>query len=145
MENSILSNKLNQILPSLSGKSVHYDSRSGQYYTDGWTSPAGNTYYKGIRLSDRIVISLDLGQGYAYLFVNGIHIYGFNGNEKRLIASKYYHCCTYYEPFIRQECEQMVCDFLTAQLRISGAYCPVDQVKELSRGIVNSTYVKRIN
>ena len=63
----------------------------------------GNTYYQGIRLSNRIIISYSIGEGYLYTFLNGIRIYGFNGTDKKLIATKDLNCCIFSESSQRIE------------------------------------------
>ncbi len=137
--NSQLS-KISEMLPSISGKGINYDSSRNLFYTDGWTSCAGNTYYKGLRLSDRLIITTDLGQGYAYLFLNGLHIYGYNGKDKRLVASKYYNCCVYSDSFVKTESEKLVRDFLIGQLRLSYSSVDESMVSNLSHQLVESTY-----
>lgn len=75
-------------LPALSGSNVTYNKQHNIYLSDAYTSAMGNTYYQGIRLSNRIIISYSIGEGYLYTFLNGIRIYGFNGTDKKLIATK---------------------------------------------------------
>lgn len=82
---SNLSTLVETALPTLSGSAVTYCAAKNIYLSSGYTSAAGNTYFQGLRLSDRIIINYDFGQGYAYLFLNGIRIYGFNGREKNLL------------------------------------------------------------
>ena len=61
-------------LPALSGSSVTYNAQNNIYLTNGYTSAAGNTYFQGIRLSDRIIVKYDIGQGYAHTFLNGVQV-----------------------------------------------------------------------
>ena len=88
---------IEQVFPTLSGNGLTYNKRNNMYLTSGYTSNAGNTYFNGIQLSDRLIIQYDLGQGYFYLFLNGIKIYCFNGTEKQLISSKTYQNFIYSE------------------------------------------------
>ena len=41
-------------LPALSGSSLTYNPEKNVFLTCGYTSAAGNTYYKAIRISDRL-------------------------------------------------------------------------------------------
>lgn len=75
-------------LPALSGSNVTYNKQHNIYLSDAYTSAMGNTYYQGIRLSNRIIISDSIGEGYLYTFLNGIRIYGFNGTDKKLLPQK---------------------------------------------------------
>lgn len=84
-------------LPALSGSNVTYNKQHNIYLSDAYTSAMGNTYYQGIRLSNRIIISYSIGEGYLYTFLNGIRIYGFNGTDKKLIATKDLNCCIFSE------------------------------------------------
>ena len=60
-------------LPALSGSSLTYNAEKNVYLTLGYTSAAGNTYYRAIRLSDRLAVYYHIGQGYAHTFLNGIN------------------------------------------------------------------------
>ena len=53
-------------LPALSGSSLTYNAEKNVYLTLGYTSAAGNTYYRAIRLSDRLAVYYHIGQGYAH-------------------------------------------------------------------------------
>ena len=54
----------------------------------GYTSHAGNTYYRAIRLSDRLAVYYDLGEGYKYTFLNGITLFAWDGQKANIIAKK---------------------------------------------------------
>ena len=95
-------------LPALSGSKVHYDANRNMLCTTSYTSAAGNSYYQGIRLSDRLVINVDLGQGYAYLFMNGLRLYCFDGSNKKLIGSRFYNCCCYSDRGASRESEEIL-------------------------------------
>ena len=56
-------------LPALSGSSLTYNAEKNVYLTLGYTSAAGNTYYRAIRLSDRLAVYYHIGQGYAHTFL----------------------------------------------------------------------------
>lgn len=49
-----------------------YNASKNIILTQGYTSKAGNTYFEGVRFSERIIITHQLGQGYCYLFLNGL-------------------------------------------------------------------------
>jgi hypothetical protein len=111
----------NQALCNIIGSNgVTYSQSKNIFLSNGYESAAGNVYYKGMRMSDRIAVVYDLGQGYAHLFLNGIQLYGFRGKEKVLLASKSFCCYFFSETSARREVEQMVVDLLTAQLKLMG-------------------------
>lgn len=114
-------------LPALSGSAVTYNADKNILLTEGYTSAAGNTYFQGIRLSDRIIINYSFGQGYYYLFLNGIQIYGYNGTEKRLIASRSYFCQCFGENFAKRECIEMLREYMQGQMKLLGASVDMKQ------------------
>lgn len=59
-------------LPALSGSSLTYNPEKNVFLTCGYTSAAGNTYYKAIRISDRLAVYYNIGQGHTHTFLNGI-------------------------------------------------------------------------
>ena len=48
-------------LPALSGSSLTYNPEKDIYLTMGYTSQAGNTYFRAIRMSKRLAIFYDIG------------------------------------------------------------------------------------
>lgn len=116
-----LSTLVEKMLPSFSGGAVTYNKENNIFLTAGYTSQAGNTYYQGIRLSNRIVISYSIGEGYAYTFLNGINIYGFDGNKKKLIASMGLHNTVFSEELGADYSVKMVMNYLLGQAKLSGA------------------------
>jgi hypothetical protein len=109
------------------------------FLSQGYTSQAGNTYFQGVRFSERIIITQQLGQGYAYTFLNGIRIFGFNGREATLIAEKSYHCCIYNESIVKAESENLIKEFLQSQAAISGSFVEAKVVDSFSQNLVADT------
>lgn len=109
------------------------------FLTRGCTSIAGNTYYQGARFSDRIIITQQIGEGYFYTFLNGIRIFGFNGNGTTLIAEKNYHCCIYNEAFVKKESEILIKEFLRSQAAIDGSIIQDNQLETFSQQLVADT------
>lgn len=72
-------------LPALSGSSLTYNAEKNVYLTLGYTSAAGNTYYRAIRLSDRLAVYYHIGQGYAHTFLNGITLFAWNGQKANIM------------------------------------------------------------
>ena len=120
---STLVQLVEKALPAMSGSLVTYNSRNNIFLSSGYTSAAGNTYFQGLRLSDRIIINYDFGQGYAHLFLNGIRIYGYDGNQKQLISSRSYYSQCFSEQYAKAECQSMVREYLIGQMRLMGSTC----------------------
>ena len=121
--NTNLITLVEKALPAMSRSQVTYNSRNNIFLSSGYTSAAGNTYYQGIRLSDRIIINYDFGQGYAHLFLNGIRIYGYDGCQKQLISSRSYYSQKFSEQYAQAECQSMIKEYLVGQMRLMGNGC----------------------
>lgn len=143
MENLNLVSVIEKTLPALSGSSVIYNQNHNMFITPGYTSAAGNIYFKGIKLSNRIIISYDLGQGYSYLFLNGITIYGFDRHDKRLIASRFYHSCSFSELHAKRESVDMIKEYLEGQMKILNS--PIDRylVDDFANKLVEETLIQK--
>lgn len=122
-----------------------YSKERNMFLANAYTSAAGNTYFQGIRLNDRIKIKYDLGQGYAYLFLNGIHIYGFDGDKERLLNARFYHCQGYYESFAKNECISMIKEYMQTQLKLSGVTMNERDINEFSNTLVASALTMNPN
>ena len=71
-------------LPALSGSSLTYNPEKNVFLTLGYTSAAGNTYYKAIRFSNRLAVYYHIGEGYAHTFLNGITLFAWNGQKANM-------------------------------------------------------------
>lgn len=140
MNNTSLSRIVESTLPALSGSKVSYNRNSNMFETERYTSAAGNSYYQGILLSDRIIINFDLGRGYAYLFLNGIRVYGFNGQEKRLLGTRSYYCRTFNKDYALRETCEIVTEYMKGQMKLQNLQCDESQLKQFSKQVVESTY-----
>lgn len=147
MANTALQAIVAKNLPALSGESLTYNAAKNVFLTTGYTSAAGNMYYRAIRLSDRLAVYYDLGQGYAYTFLNGIKLFCWDGNQAKLIAQKYWGGCDYRvfnEQFAKEQSILMLKDYLAAQLKAQGAYVSDQEMLAFSRGMIEETQRKLI-
>ena len=148
LNNQNLVRVVEHALPALSGSKVHYDADRNMLCTTSYTSAAGNTYYQGIRLSDRLVINVDLGQGYAYLFMNGLKLYCFDGSGKKLIGSRLYNCYSYSDYSASRESEEILFEYLKSQSGLIGATVGDNQLHDFAHEMVAEAMrnnVKAIN
>lgn len=147
MQNTALQNIVAENLPALSGESLTYNAAKNVFLTTGYTSAAGNMYYRAIRISDRLAVYYDLGQGYAYTFLNGIKLFCWDGNQAKLIAQKYWGGCDYRvfnEQFAKEQSILLLKDYLGAQLKAQGAYVSDQEMLAFSRGMIEETQRKLI-
>lgn len=136
-------------LPALSGASVTYNPEKNVYLTLGYTSAAGNTYFRAVRFSDRLAVYYDIGQGYKYTFLNGITLFAWDGNKPVIIGKKMwggYDWVCFSERFAMEQTVQMLKDYLEGQAKIIGQCVSEQQLLSYSRQMVNDvqTYQKRI-
>ena len=147
MQNTALQTIAAKALPALSGESLTYNAAKNVFLTLGYTSAAGNMYYKAIRLSNRLVVYYDLGQGYAYTFLNGIKLYCFDGQKANLIAQKYWGGCDYRifnEQFAKEQSILMLKNFLAGQLKLQGAHVCDRELANFARGMVEETQRRQL-
>lgn len=131
-------------LPALSGASVVYDAQRNLYRTLGYTSNSGNFYYKAIRLSDRLAVHYDIGQGYAYTFLNGITVFAWDGRRAVIIGKKMWggtNWVRFNERFAAEQTIQIVMNYLRAQAKLIGQSCSDQQLHSFSRQMVNNLHI----
>lgn len=141
--NTSLATLVNQTLPAVSNSSVTYNADRNMFLTAGYTSAAGNTYFQGIHLSNRLAIVFDIGVGYAYTFLNGMKLYCFDGTQKKLIGSRFYSCCCYCDSFARREASEILCEYLKSQAKLMGTYISDSLLEEFAKNQVLSAATNR--
>lgn len=137
-------------LPALSGASVTYNPEKNVYLTLGYTSAAGNNYYKAVRFSDRLAVHYDIGEGYAYTFLNGITLFAWDGNKAVIIGKKIWggsgNWVGFSEQFAKEQTIQMLRNYLEGQAKAVGQGISEQQLLLFSRQMVEElhTYQKQI-
>ena len=147
MKNNALQTIAAKALPALSGESITYNAAKNVYLTLGYTSAAGNMYYKAVRLSNRLVVYYDLGQGYAHTFLNGIKLFAFDGPKATLIAQKYWGGCDYRifnEQFAKEQSSLMLSSFLIGQLKAQGAQVSNQEIFSFAYNMIEETQHKQL-
>ena len=147
MESTSLALVAAKSLPALSGESLTYNAAKNVYLTLGYTSAAGNTYYKAVRVSDRLAVYYDIGEGYAYTFLNGIKLFCWDGQKARLIAQKYwggYDWRVFSEHFAKEQSILLLKDFLAGQLKLRGAQVCDQDTFAFARNMIEDTQRKQL-
>ena len=147
MMNTALQAIATKALPALSGEQVTYNAAKNVFLSQGYTSAVGNMYYRAIRLSNRLIVYYDLGQGYAYTFLNGIKLYCFDGQKASLIAQKYWGGCDYRifnEQFAKEQSILMLCNFLAGQLKAQGAHVSNQEIFSYAYNMIEETQRKQL-
>lgn len=147
MTNTALQTIVAKNLPALSGESITYNAAKNIFLTQGYTSVAGNMYYKAIRISDRLVVYYDLGQGYKYTFLNGIKLFCWDGQKAKVIAQKYWGGCDYRvfsEQFAKEQSILMLSNFLAGQLKAQGAQVSNQEIFSFAYNMIEETQRKQL-
>lgn len=145
--NNALSLVATKALPALSGSSLTYNAEKNVYLTLGYTSAAGNTYYRAIRLSKRLAVYYHIGEGYARTFLNGITLFCWDGQKAKIIAQKFwggYDWRSFTERFAKEQSILMLKDFLTGQAKALGAQVSEQQMLAFSREMIEETQWKQL-
>ncbi|MCM1078328.1 MAG: hypothetical protein NC344_00945 [Bacteroidales bacterium] len=131
-------------LPALSGAAVTYNAEKNMYLTTGYTSTAGNTYFKAIRMSDRLGVYYDIGIGYSRTFLNGITLFAFNGTKPEMICRATFHCRFFNEEDATNQSVLLLKNFLEGQAKLLGTRVSERQVLEFSRSLIKETHRKML-
>lgn len=133
-------------LPALSNSSVTYNPEKNVYLTLGYTSPAGNTYFKAVRFSDRLAVHYDIGEGYAYTFLNGITLFAWDGTNAVKMWGGCGNWVCFSEKFAMEQTIKMLKDYLEGQAKAIGQSLSDATLLSFSRQMVEEvrTYQKRI-
>ncbi len=123
-------------LPALSGSSLTYNPEKNVYLTLGYTSAAGNTYFRAIRLSKRLAVFYHIGQRYSHTFLNGITLFCWDGSKAKIIAQKFWggsNWKDFSECFAKEQSIIMLKDSLDKQrllaLRLTSSKCLPSHVR----------------
>ncbi len=147
MNNTVLQTIVAKNLPALSGESITYNAAKNIFLTPGYTSAAGNMYYKAIRISDRLAVYYDLGQGYKYTFLNGIKLFCWDGQKAKVIAQKYwggYDYRVFNEQFAKEQSILMLSNFLAGQLKAQGAQVNNQEIFSFAYNMIEETQCKQL-
>lgn len=138
-----LTSLVERALPAHSGV-VRYNSNSQMYETERYVSAAGNAYFRGLKISDRVVLEFCCGDGWCHRFINCIRIYCFNGNDKQLIASQLYASQIYSDDFCRRECIRLLSNYLKSQAELAGGVVEDSTIQDFAKQLVAATNQKLI-
>ena len=145
--NTSLTSIISKSFPALSGASLTYNAEKNIYLTLGYTSNAGNTYYKAVRFSDRLAVFYHIGQGYAYTFLNGITMFCWDGEKAKIIAQKFWGGCDwrcFSEQFAKEQSILMLKEYLTGQAKMLGTNISENELYLFSKDMVEQMHQKQI-
>lgn len=147
MTNTALQTIANKTLPAMSGEQVTYNAAKNVFLSQGYTSAAGYMYYKAVRLSNRLLVYYDLGEGYAHTFLNGIKLFCWDGQKANLIAQKSWGGCDYCifnEYFAKEQSILMLKNYLAGQLKAQGAHVSDQETLAFARAMIEETHRRQL-
>lgn len=125
-------------LGNLLSKNIQYSEKSNAFLTNGYVSAANNVYFNAVRFAENILIKEDVGQGYAYTFLNGIRIYSLD--NKALLAEKSFHCCVYSKQKVFNEVKAMLLDMLIEAAEYHGKTIDKNEASETIHRIFEKAF-----
>ena len=147
MNNTAIQTIVAKSLPALSGESLTYNAAKNVYLTLGYTSAAGNMYYKAIRFSEKLAVFYHIGQGTFRTFLNGITLFCWDGQKAKIIAQKFWGGCNwrcFSEQFAKEQSIIMLKDFLAGQAKALGSHVSEQQMLSFSREMIEETQRKQL-
>lgn len=140
MENSLVLATAKSSLPSFAANDVKYNDIARMFLTPGWTSGAGNMYQEGLRVSDKIAVTYNIGHGYAHTFLNGIRIFRYEKGKTVLIGERYFNNYWWSDREVNGETVNLLAEYLQSQCKVLGVGEPdKGYVKRVAEGFVNET------
>lgn len=115
-----------------------YSETANAFIGSGYTSQAGNTYFKALRLVDGIVVKENVGQGHTHTFLNGIRI--FDIKTKTLLCERSYHCRFYDKSFILQEITELLFNLLIDTAKKRHMHINNYDVHKQIKGLVSKSF-----
>lgn len=137
-----------KMFPAISASSLTYNAEKNVLLTMGYTSAAGNTYYGAIRISNRLAVCYDIGEGYCHNFLNGITLMCWDGTEAKVIAKKSwggYDYRFFNENFAREQSILMLKDFIIGQMKSLGNSVNEQDILNYSRQLIDDTRQNMLN
>jgi len=118
---------------------IQFSESSNMFFTQGFTSYSGNTYFKGFRFSDKIMITIEIGIGYKYEFLNGITVFAKNGDKNNVLGSRSFHCYVYAQSKAKAEAKEIIIEHLKKKSLNAGMNCDEYVIEKFSNGLIEET------
>ena len=141
------SNMLDKILPQYGERRIDtpiWNESQHMFITDQYTSNAGNTYYLGVRFSDRFVTILHIGLYHNWTYINDVEVYAFDERERKLIGKtsidKFYD-----ESLVRSTTEDLLLNYIEGQMRINGCATDGESLKKQVKELVDKSYLSLLD
>jgi len=136
MKTEIILKNLGNLLPS----STKYSEEANAFLTNGYASAANNIYFNSLRFTENLLIKEDIGQGYAYTFLNGIRIYSLD--KRALIAEKSFHCYIYSKDKVLFEVKTMLLEMLLDAAKTHGYKIDKNEAEQTIDKVIQKAFTQ---
>lgn len=125
-------------------KTPIWNESQHMFITDQYTSAAGNTYYLGVRFSDRFVTILHIGLYHNWTYINEVEVYVFDYQEPQLVGkTKIDHF--YDENRIRATTEDLLSSYIKSQMKLNGTSVDERQIASQVKELVEKSYCSMLD
>ncbi|MGN0187504.1 MAG: hypothetical protein ACI392_07160 [Paludibacteraceae bacterium] len=110
------------------------------FIIDEYESANGNRYYNGVRISNRIVIVEHIGLYHTFTYLDGLDIYMFDGEQRKLIVQEKYDKQFYDVNFIREVSKQALRNYAYSQAAMTGTQISENMINIEVDAIIDNSY-----
>lgn len=136
MTTEMIVSNLGNLLP----EALKYSQNANAFLTNGYVSAASNVYFNAFRFAEGILIKEDIGQGYAYSFLNGLRIYSLK--DKTLLVDKSYHCCYYSKEKVFEEAKRLLLNLISDAAAQANYYVDPREAEKIVNRILTEAFQK---
>lgn len=140
---SMTNNLLDSILPVYGQPRENtpiWNESQHMFIINEYESAAGHRYYDGVRISNRIVIVEHIGLYHSFQYIDGIDMYLFDSNDKKLMGQKKYDKQFYNIEFIRQETKNMLSNYIRTQAAFRNTPITESVLENEVNQLINNSY-----
>lgn len=141
--NSVSNGFFDSILPTYGNQRSQtpvWNESMKMFIIDEYESANGNRYYNGVRISNRLVIVEHIGMYHAFQYLDGMDIYLFDGQERKLIVQEKYEKQFYNVDFIRERSICTLRNYVRSQAAITGTTITEDVINAEVHAIIDNSY-----
>lgn len=133
---------LDSILPTFGNPRTNtpvWNESLKMFIINEYESAAGNRYYSGVRISDRVVIVEHVGMYHSFTYIDGMDIFMYDSEDLKLIVQEKYDKQFYNADFIRERSQIALRNYARSQAAMTGETVSDEIIEqEVNRVVANS-------
>lgn len=140
-------NILDSILPTYGNPRTDtpiWNECQHMFITEQHTAASGNTYYLGVRFSDRFVTILHIGLFHNWTYINEVEVYAFDEHERKLVGKTTLDQF-YNEDIIRSTTEKLLKNYIEGQMKLNGHIIDQKQLDGQVKELVDKSYLSLLD